>query len=69
MKLSLQIYLDSDSKLTSIQYSYLLLESNRVYTRNEEDANFHIFYSLMSATANYGLNLDIATKYQVKLNH
>lgn len=39
------MYLDSDFKIKFVQFSYLLLESNRVYARNPNESNFHIFTS------------------------
>lgn len=63
----LQIYLNSDLTLASVQFSYLLLESNRVYAQNENESNFHIFHSLKFATGNLckDLYLDITTNYKV----
>lgn len=66
-----QIYLNSDLTLASVQFSYLLLESHRVYARNDDETNFHILHSLIFATENClenyeDLKLDITTNYKVK---
>lgn len=43
------MYFYPDLKLSSVQFSYLLLESNRVYTKNSNESNFHIFHTMISA--------------------
>lgn len=59
--------MDSNFEMAFVQFSYLLLESNRVYARNENESNFHIFHLLASATGNLSrdLNLDITANYVV----
>lgn len=55
--LQFQMYLDSDFKIKFVQFSYLLLESNRVYSRNPNESNFHVFHSCRDLL-NPNINLD-----------
>lgn len=61
------MYFHRDLTLASVRFTYLLLESSRVYARNENETNFHIFYSLSSVPADLckQLGLNIAEKYEV----
>lgn len=52
-----QLHLDSNFKIKCVRFSYLLLESNRVYSRNSEESNFHIFHSCQDLL-NYKIDLD-----------
>lgn len=61
------MYFHPDLRLASVRFTYLLLESSRVYARNENETNFHIFYSLSSASGDLRkqLGLNIAKNYAV----
>lgn len=61
------MYFHPDLRLASVRFTYLLLESSRVYARNENETNFHIFYSLSSASDDLRiqLGLNIAKNYAV----
>lgn len=61
------MFFNPDLSMASIQFSYLLLESNRIYIKKEMETNFHILNSMILATGHWKkeLNLDIARKYKV----
>lgn len=62
----LQIYLDPN--LVSAQFSYMLLESNRVCYRNENETNFHIFHLLASIKNDVYKRLNISANMQYLLD-
>lgn len=69
---SIQIYFHPDFTLATIQVSYLLLESSRVYSQNQNETNFHIFYSLVLSAPKElreNLHLDITDRYLVSFLH
>lgn len=64
-----EVYLCHDQKVDSVQMSYLLLESTRVYRQNLNESNFHIFHGMIASAARALLkkdfHLDDVTNYTV----
>lgn len=71
IQFSFKVFLNPDRSLVAIKMSYLLLESSRIYTQNENESNFHIFYALLTSSAKTllkdftDLHLEITENYAV----
>lgn len=61
---------DLQAGLASVQFSYLLLENSRVYSRNKNESNFHILHLIKSAAhLHKELHLNITENYAASLEN
>lgn len=61
---------DADMKQSGAKINYHLLESNRVCVANQNESNFHIFYTLLLGSPNDLLGnvcLDAINSYKVNI--